>query len=139
MEQFRKYIDQYWLLVLFPALAVFFFVFDPISASDQHLFLKCIFHQTTGFYCPGCGGQRAAHALMHGHLHQAADYNLLLVLVLPLVLWHLALPIWNIFQARKCNLSFFRYPLTTRVLLLILLLFWVLRNIPAHPFVHLAP
>ena len=139
IEQFRKYIDRYWLPVLICALAVFFYVFDPVSAADRHLFLKCIFHQATGFYCPGCGGQRAAHQLMHGHIGQAAGYNLLLVLILPLAIWHIALHIWNTFGTPKLHLSLFRYPLTSRVLLLAVLLFWLLRNIPVYPFTQLAP
>ncbi|MEE1930476.1 DUF2752 domain-containing protein [Streptomyces sp. TRM 70351] len=33
----------------------------------------------TGLLCPGCGGLRAAHALLHGHLGTAAGANALVV------------------------------------------------------------
>lgn len=28
----------------------------------------CVLHNLTGYYCPGCGGTRAIHALLHGHI-----------------------------------------------------------------------
>lgn len=33
----------------------------------------------TGFSCPGCGIQRAIHALVHGHFAEAVRYNYYLV------------------------------------------------------------
>lgn len=53
-----------------------FFLFDPAASRFA---LPCYFHRWTGLYCPGCGGQRAVHALLHGHVMQAAGFNLLLV------------------------------------------------------------
>ena len=29
--------------------------------------IPCLFHELTGFYCPGCGGTRAVLALLAGH------------------------------------------------------------------------
>lgn len=29
--------------------------------------IPCLFHELTGFYCPGCGGTRALKALLGGH------------------------------------------------------------------------
>lgn len=39
------------------------------------LFTKCIFHEFTGLYCPGCGGTRAFFALLHGHPVLSFRYN----------------------------------------------------------------
>lgn len=44
----------------------------------------------TGLDCPGCGGLRAVHAMMHGDLRSALDHNAFVVLVvvpLAVVLW----------------------------------------------------
>jgi len=42
----------------------------------------------TGLDCPGCGGLRATHSLLHGDLHGALDHNAFVVLVvLPLALF----------------------------------------------------
>lgn len=37
----------------------------------------CIFHVLTGLECPGCGMTRAFHAIIHGHLEEAVELNLL--------------------------------------------------------------
>jgi hypothetical protein len=39
--------------------------FEP---QGQIFFPRCTFHQVTGLLCPGCGGLRATHALLHGEL-----------------------------------------------------------------------
>ena len=44
-----------------------------------------MFLTLTGWECPGCGSQRAIHALLHGQLGQAWHYNALLLFELPLV------------------------------------------------------
>ena len=60
--------------------AVFYFL-DPA----QYPFPRCPFHLLTGLYCPGCGSQRATHALLHGQVVRAAGLNLLAVAALPLL------------------------------------------------------
>lgn len=35
----------------------------------------CIFHTTTGFYCPGCGGSRAIIELFRGHILRSIYYH----------------------------------------------------------------
>ena len=35
----------------------------------------CLLRQLTGFYCPGCGGTRAAIHLVHGHLFRSFFYH----------------------------------------------------------------
>lgn len=47
---------------------------------------QCPFHLLTGWQCPGCGGQRAAYALLHGHVAQAVSYNLFAVIAYPYLL-----------------------------------------------------
>ncbi len=37
--------------------------------------MPCIFHELTGFYCPGCGGTRAFLALITGHPIISFLYN----------------------------------------------------------------
>jgi hypothetical protein len=59
-------------------------LFDPTHVS---IFPPCLFHELTGLDCPGCGGQRAAHQLLHGHLIAAIRLNAMFVLSLPLFAW----------------------------------------------------
>ena len=41
---------------------------------------RCLFHELTGLYCPGCGGTRAVWALLHGKFWLSFCYH-------PLVLY----------------------------------------------------
>ena len=59
-----------------------YFWFDP---EQYALFPKCVFHELTGWECPGCGSQRAIHSLLHGRPGQALAYNPLMVLSLPYI------------------------------------------------------
>lgn len=44
---------------------------------------KCLFRLLTGYDCPGCGSQRAFHALLHGRLAEAWGYNPYLFFAVP--------------------------------------------------------
>lgn len=46
----------------------------------------CVFRRLTGIACPGCGGTRAAQAILHGDMMAACRYNLLLPVSLLLLL-----------------------------------------------------
>lgn len=53
---------------------------------------KCAFKLLTGWDCPGCGIQRAIHALFHGHFAEAISYNYYMAYSVPyalsfLVVW----------------------------------------------------
>ncbi|MCM1483065.1 MAG: DUF2752 domain-containing protein [Muribaculaceae bacterium] len=61
-------------------LALYAFV-DPAT----HLFPRCIFKSLTGLDCPGCGSQRAVHALLTGHIADAWRFNAMLVASLPVL------------------------------------------------------
>src|SRR5215212_1662791 len=49
--------------------------FDPTTAG---FFPVCPLFTLTGFACPGCGLTRGFHALFHGDVLTALDYNALL-------------------------------------------------------------
>ena len=57
--------------------------FDPSTAGSW--FPSCLFHDITGWYCPGCGLTRALHALVHFDPWRALAMNALFVLSLPLL------------------------------------------------------
>lgn len=52
---------------------------------ENRFFPKCMFLVLTGWKCPGCGSQRAIHALLNGDVGAAWGYNALLVSFIPLV------------------------------------------------------
>ncbi len=72
------------------------YYFNP----QEHAFYpRCLFYETTGLWCPGCGGLRANHQLLHGNLSAAFRLNPLVVFVLPGLLVGLAE--WWLLPARQ--------------------------------------
>jgi hypothetical protein len=59
-------------------------VFDPAKCW---FFPKCQFHAFTRLECPGCGGQRAVHHLIHGEVAAAFRCNALVFLLVPVGGW----------------------------------------------------
>jgi hypothetical protein len=54
------------------AVAALLYFFDPASSS---FYPSCPLRALTGLLCPFCGGLRAAHALLHGRVLEAAALN----------------------------------------------------------------
>ncbi len=66
---------------LLVAIGVYFY-FDP----SDNLFPRCPFLLATGYQCPGCGSQRAIHALLHGDVVSAWHYNAILIIFIPIII-----------------------------------------------------
>jgi hypothetical protein len=64
-----------------------------VDPSRHTVTPPCPLRLTTGLDCPLCGATRATHALLHGNVARALDFNALYVLALPiaavLTLWWL--------------------------------------------------
>ena len=89
----RRSIVVIAFLVVVAMLSVYFY-FDP---NDSVFFPRCVVKQLTGYDCPGCGSQRAIHALLHGDIVTAWRYNALMLLLLPL---SLMLAVAELYQQR---------------------------------------
>jgi len=123
------------LLLIILGVAVLFYVLDP---DQQELFPKCAFHSLTGAYCPGCGSQRALHSLLHLDFAGVVSYNFLFLPAALLILYHYSHPFlsrW--FGWELPNLFYLKY--TPWVIFVVVILFWILRNLPWYPFNVLAP
>lgn len=68
-------------IVALAAILLLYASFDPSSNP----FPRCIFLSLSGLKCPGCGSQRALHAIMHGDLASAWHYNAVLIISVPLL------------------------------------------------------
>lgn len=66
---------------------------DPHRSGSP--FPPCPFRLVTGWYCPGCGGLRMTHDLLHADLAAAAVDNAYLLAGLPL------LAIWWMWRRRR--------------------------------------
>jgi len=129
----------YQLVIVTIAVIILSLLYFFYPATDKSFYPKCIFHELTGFYCPGCGSQRAASALLHGQLLKAVDLNILFVLFVPLILYSGFVFTWNIFHERKMQQAIFYSPVFIRILLAVIIIFWIMRNIRIAPFNWLAP
>ena len=57
------------------AVSLVVYFFDPVTTW---FYPPCVFNLLTGMLCPGCGGTRALHALLHGDVAAAFAFNPLL-------------------------------------------------------------
>ena len=91
--------------------------------------IPCIFHETTGLYCPGCGMTRAISSLIQLNPHQAFRYNALIIFIPIIVIYN----IYKIITKREIKIP-------NKIwygILIIVVLYGILRNIPL--FSYLAP
>jgi hypothetical protein len=114
--------------VIVGASAVVFF-FDP---TKSNFYPVCTFHRLTGLNCPGCGGTRALHALLHGDFSTALRDNALFIFALGFLTMK---SIW--FCLRKIRnraATFILGPKTLWTFLALAIIFTILRNLPEFSF-----
>ena len=115
--------------------AAFVAFFDPLT---ENFFPVCPLFQMTGYACPGCGLTRGFHALFHGDFVTAVDFNALIpvwavvfgyvfVSLILLAVRGRGLPMWPM------------RPKFLFTMVVVLLAFGVLRNVPVYPLTFLFP
>jgi hypothetical protein len=102
-----------------------------IGLGDPHrsnfLFPTCPFHAATGLYCPGCGGLRMVHDVLHGDLAAAIVDNVVALIGLPLLL------AW--FLLRRRSGRPWMTPVAAVVIIAVAVTWTVVRNLPGFPLV----
>lgn len=119
------------------AAAAVVYTVDPTKPS----FLpQCWLYAATGLWCPGCGGTRAVHSLLHGDVAAAFSYNPLFMVALPFMLAFAARYAFGILvPSHRMSGNIAVPPRLVMSIAVGLVLFAVLRNIPVEPFTFLAP
>ena len=120
--------------ILYGILFPLFILIGCLCATSEGLAMPCPFYKLTGLYCPGCGSGRAVAAILRGELWIAFRQNpMLFILGFPSI----AVLIWEyiriVFDVRKMK------PVTPPQwliysVLVLLVGFWILRNIPWFSF-----
>lgn len=130
----KKFINS-GLLIVFSGLAILFFVLNP---AEHQLFPRCVFNAVTGYYCPGCGSQRAIHSLLHLDFEGVVSYNFLFIPAFLMIFYHYSYRIFNkIFNIKLPNIFYFKS--TPWIIFGVVVVFFILRNLPIYPFSVLAP
>ena len=120
------------LAVLAVAITAFYFFWNP---GEIAFLPPCPFKQITSFYCPGCGGQRAFHQILHGNFEEAFNDNFLIFIFLPF----LVLKIIDEFNETTFSRFFLLNKNGIWIFLGFLILFTIIRNLPFYPFNQLIP
>lgn len=114
----------------FPLLLVGIVIFYYFVNPSMKLFpIKCVWHLLTGTDCPSCGMQRALHALTHGNLKEALNYNYFFVISIPYAALAIIATWYNynhVFDGLR-NFVYHRYTLKTYIV--IYFFWWIVRNI----------
>lgn len=138
-NKFRKFLNtRYKIIIIFAVFVTAFsavFIFNPAKSK---IFPPCLFKTITGFYCPGCGSLRAVHQLMHGHFIEAFRLNPLMVLfavIMVVIFIVFLIPSEKIKHLRS---KFSKMPIAL-IVLVIIIAYWILRNLPFYPFTLLSP
>ena len=117
------------------AAAVWYF--DPVNAG---FFPACPLYSMTGFACPGCGMTRGFHALFQGDIVGALDFNAMIPIVLVFFGYIFLSMVMVAVRGRGIGLGVNKFSMWLIWLTFTtLLIFGVLRNIPAFPFTVLFP
>lgn len=113
------------MTAIFVAVMLLLYFVDPSTSIFSY---KCPFKLLTGLDCPGCGGQRAVHAFLHGDFIGGLRYNPFLIVALS----YLALALIINYIQRPWAEKLGRKALSFNVWLIYIFLlgaWWVLRNI----------
>ncbi len=122
------------LLFVGMTIAILYFYFNPNTA----FFPRCPLYTTTGIYCPGCGSQRAFHDLLHLDFKGVIGHNLLFLFGFTILIYHLIIYVLNTFYKKRIK-NILYYKKAPIFILVLVIIFWILRNIPLYPFTLLAP
>lgn len=98
--------------------------FYPVA---RKFFPTCPFYELLHLYCPGCGSTRAAFYFLHGDIAGVFRSNPAFIPTLLFIASMILIPK----RARR--------PAVVWTYVILLFLFWILRNLPWYPFTLLAP
>jgi hypothetical protein len=119
--------------VLAAVVGAFAYV-GAVDPNEPGHYPACPLLRYTGVYCPGCGGLRSAHAVVHGDFPAALQDNAMAVVgyVLFAVVW----TVWVVRAARGRPLRIDLGPVQLWAAGALQLVFTVVRNLPFGGWLH---
>ena len=121
-----KYSKMKLILILISFLIIYFILNELLDVG-----IPCLFYEITGYYCPGCGITRLLFSLLKLDFYQAFRYNpLIFILIIITVIYWLVKFILKKFMNISIEIPNYVY----YILLVIVIIFGILRNIPMFDF-----
>ena len=107
------------------------FLFYYVLNKYLNISIPCLVHEITGFFCPGCGITRMFFSLLELNFYQAFRFNPLVFILITLgvIYWLIKLLI-----KKFLNISIVIPNNVYYILLIIVIIFGILRNIPGFEF-----
>ena len=134
-SRFNQLVPAVGSIGLLMSGAVIMYLVNPVTTR---LIPPCPFLWATNCYCPGCGAARAFHAMARGDLGAAFSYNPLLMLALPALGYVYLSFLGNEFFGRRLPAPT-SLKAWTWVIPVVIVVYWIARNLPWEPFTYLAP
>lgn len=114
------------ILILISFLIIYFILSELLDVG-----IPCLFYEITGYYCPGCGITRLLFSLLKLDFYQAFRYNpLIFILIIITGIYWLVKFILKKFMNISIEIPNYVY----YILLVIVIIFGILRNIPMFDF-----
>ena len=144
----RRPVSGMWWVAAGVVVMIGAAVLYAVNPATARILPPCPFLALTGLYCPGCGSTRAMHQLLHGRVGTAFDLNPLVVVLLPFVLVAVARALWCTRPASTSRDGAGEMPAPQQArrlrwagwaLLVLVLAFGVVRNLPWKPVRWMAP
>lgn len=129
-EIFNRRIGVVMVWLAIATASVFLFVLEPGKSA---LLPICPFRALTGFTCPGCGSTRGMHQLLHGNIGAAFEFNPLLLVALPFLLYALVRYSYRVMSGQPLGGNTLA-PKYIYTIFGVVLFFWIFRNTPLYPF-----
>ena len=121
-----RYSKMKLILILISFLIVYFILSELLDVG-----IPCLFYEITGYYCPGCGITRLLFSLLKLDFYQAFRYNpLIFILIIITGIYWLVKFILKKFMNISIEIPNYVY----YILLVIVIIFGILRNIPMFDF-----
>ena len=121
-----KYSKMKLILILISFLIIYFILNELLDVG-----IPCLFYEITGYYCPGCGITRLLFSFLKLDFYQAFRYNpLIFILIIITGIYLLVKFILKKFMNISIEIPNYVY----YILLIIVIIFGILRNIPMFDF-----
>ncbi|MBE6550809.1 MAG: DUF2752 domain-containing protein [Ruminococcaceae bacterium] len=120
--------------ILVVALILILSIAYVILYAISGIGMPCFLYETTGLFCPGCGLTRMVFALLRLDLYEAFRMNPLMLILLPFFTVFMTYAVYCYIADKPNNMAKKIPKWVYAVIILSVLLFGILRNMPVFSF-----